>query len=98
MNPYPGKNSVIILDNAKIHHDENLIEILEELGCHIIFLPPYSPDLNPIETAFGTVKSWIKRNFNFMNVHTDPIHALMIAFAQITSEMATNYFKGSIYF
>ena len=45
MNPYPGKNSVIILDNAKIHHDENLIEILEELGCHVVFLPPYSPDL-----------------------------------------------------
>ena len=68
MNPYPGKNSVIILDNAKIHHDENLIEILEELGCHIIFLPPYSPDLNPIETAFSTVKSWIKRNRDFINV------------------------------
>jgi hypothetical protein len=97
MNPYPGKNSVIILNNAKIHHDENLIEILEELGCHIIFLPPYSPDLNPIETAFGAVKNWIKRNCDFMNVHTDPIYALMIAFV-LTSEMAANYFKGSIYF
>ena len=60
MNPYPGKNSVIILDNAKIHHDENLIEILEELGCHIIFLSPYSFDFNPIKTA-------VKINEDFIN-------------------------------
>jgi hypothetical protein len=33
-----------------------------------------------------------------MNAHTDPVHALMIAFAQITSEMSENYFKDSIYF
>jgi hypothetical protein len=98
MNPYPGNNSVIILDNATIHHDENLINILEELGCRIIFLPPYSPDLNPIETAFGTIKSWMKRNRDFMNVCIDPIHALMIACAQITSDMAKSYFQESVYF
>jgi hypothetical protein len=98
MNPYPEKNSVIVLDNAKIHHDENLVEILEELGCRVIFLPPYSPDFNPIEMAFGTIKSWMKRNRDFMNACIDPIHALMIACAQITSEMSRNYFQGSIYF
>jgi len=31
-------------------------------GMHIIYLPPYSPDLNPIETAFGCTKAWIRRN------------------------------------
>ena len=52
MNPYPGPNSVIVLDNAKIHHDEGLIEYLQAFGIHIEFLSPYSPDLNPIETSF----------------------------------------------
>jgi hypothetical protein len=31
-------------------------------GMHVVYLPPYSPDLNPIETAFGTAKAWIRRN------------------------------------
>ena len=57
MNPYSGDNSVIIIDNAKIHHDNELIALIEGLGCRIVFLPPYSPDYNPIETAFSTIKS-----------------------------------------
>ena len=56
MNPYPGDNSVIVMDNARIHHDNELITLLEGLGCRIVFLPPYSPDFNPIETAFLTIK------------------------------------------
>ncbi|GES85659.1 homeodomain-like protein [Rhizophagus clarus] len=43
MNPYPGDNSVIVMDNAKIHHDNELVVLLEELGCRVVFLPPYSP-------------------------------------------------------
>ena len=97
MNPYPGKNSVIILDNAKIHHNRELVEMIKELGCRVEFLPAYSPDFNPIETAFSTIKSWIKRNRDFMNAMNDPIHALMIACSQITSDMAAEYFRGSIY-
>ena len=45
MNPFPGKNSVIIMDNAKIHHDEALVESVEEISGKVIYLPPYSPDL-----------------------------------------------------
>ncbi|CAB4475156.1 unnamed protein product [Rhizophagus irregularis] len=56
MNPYPGPNSVIVLDNAKIHHDEGLIEYLQAFGIRVEFLPPYSPDLNPIETSFSVMK------------------------------------------
>jgi len=56
MNPYPGDNSVIVMDNAKIHHDHELVVLLEELGCWVVFLPPYSPDYNLIETAFSTIK------------------------------------------
>ncbi|PKB92966.1 hypothetical protein RhiirA5_304052 [Rhizophagus irregularis] len=57
INPYPGDNSIIvIINNARIHHDNELIVLLEELGCCVVFLPPYSPDFNSIETAFSTVK------------------------------------------
>ena len=57
MNPYPGDNSIIVMDNARIHHDNELRILLEGLEYHVVFLPPYSPDFNPIETAFSTIKS-----------------------------------------
>ncbi|GES83676.1 hypothetical protein SCP_1202740 [Rhizophagus clarus] len=71
MNLYLNDNSVIIMDNARIHHDEELIALLRGLGCHVVFLPPYFPDYNPIETAFSTVKLWIRRNCDFMEVFND---------------------------
>ena len=97
MNPYPGDNSVIIMDNARIHHDNELVELLEGLGCRVVFLPPYSPDFNPIETAFSNIKLWIKRNNNFMETCNDPIYALLVACSQITPQMAQSYFESSIY-
>ena len=97
MNPYPSSNSVIVMDNARIHHDANLISILEGLGCCVIFLPPYSPDYNPIETAFSVIKSWIKRNCDFMEACDDPIYSLLVACSQITPQMAQSFFRSSIY-
>ena len=97
MNPYPGDNSIIVMDNARIHHDDELIALLKELGCHVVFLPPYSPDYNPIEKSFSTIKLWIKRNRDFIEACNDPIYALLVACSQITSQMAQSYFESSIY-
>ncbi|GBC10864.1 hypothetical protein RclHR1_09970004 [Rhizophagus clarus] len=45
-----------VLDNAKIHHDQDLLDYLSAFGIKVEFLPPYSPDFNPIETAFSMIK------------------------------------------
>ncbi|GES91797.1 homeodomain-like protein [Rhizophagus clarus] len=97
MYPFPGPNSVLIMDNAKIHHNNDFINIVQELGGKVEFLPPYSPDLNPIETSFSVIKSWIKRHRDFMKNFDDPIHALMLACAQITLSEAMGFFSCSIY-
>ena len=47
---------VIILDNASFHKSKRTIEIIEDAGCKILFLPPYSPDLNPIEIFWANFK------------------------------------------
>ncbi|WP_420805316.1 transposase [Holospora obtusa] len=39
-------------------------ELIEFLGCQVIFLPPYSPDLNPIEKFLANMKRWIKKKIN----------------------------------
>ncbi|CAG8736501.1 2049_t:CDS:2, partial [Racocetra fulgida] len=51
--PYSHANSVLVLDNARIHHNSELIKYIEAFGYKIEYLPPYSPDMNPIETAFA---------------------------------------------
>ncbi|RHZ50686.1 hypothetical protein Glove_493g13 [Diversispora epigaea] len=97
MNPYPGKHSVIIMNNACIHHNAELIETIEALGCRVIFLLHYSPDYNPIETTFFTIKLWIKYNQIFMKSYNDPIYALHIACVQITTKMTKLFYTSLIY-
>ena len=60
--PFNGSNpqSVVVLDNASIHHVDGIISMIQEVGALVLFLPPYSPDYNPIEEAFGKVKVILK--------------------------------------
>lgn len=52
---------VVILDNAAFHKSRRAKELIESVGCRVIFLPPYSPDLNPIEKFWANMKRWIKQ-------------------------------------
>ena len=62
MNPFPQPNSILILDNARVHLIDDLVEYCwEHFNVVVIFLPPYSPDLNPIERVFGFAKACFKR-------------------------------------
>jgi transposase len=62
-NPYPGPRSVIIMDNASVHHAqiEGIKKACRAYGVWIRFLPPYSPDFNPIEESFADLKAYIRR-------------------------------------
>ena len=52
MNPYPYPNSVLIMDNCSIHHGGRVAELAEARGVRLLYLPPYSPDFNPLVAAF----------------------------------------------
>ena len=54
------KASILILDNASHHSKERLYEIADDYGVGIIFLPKYSPDLNPIEKYWANIKNWLR--------------------------------------
>lgn len=58
---YPGRNSVWILDGAKIHCHPSIVRYFRSLGILPIFLPAYCPFFNPIEYVFGIVKKHLKR-------------------------------------
>ena len=54
----PGQ--VVIMDNATFHKSEESQRLIKEAGCRILFLPPYSPDLNPIEIFWANFKKLIR--------------------------------------
>jgi hypothetical protein len=63
----------------------------------LLFLPPYSPDLNPIEESFSSVKAWIRRHWKHM-MHSDtPELDLLEACGHVTPEMAKGWFAHSGY-
>jgi transposase len=70
-NPRPGPRSVLILDNASIHKSPRLRELCEAYGVELVFLPPYSPDFNPIEATFHDLKAWIRRNYQLATDFVD---------------------------
>lgn len=59
--PKLTKPSVIVMDNAPFHKKAKIKKVLKKYGHVALFLPPYSPDFNPIENSFGIIKR--KREF-----------------------------------
>lgn len=54
-------SQIVIMDNASFHKSQKTIELVESANCRLIYLPPYSPDFNPIEQKWGHVKSKVKK-------------------------------------
>ena len=57
-NLWPG--ACVILDNLKAHHVAGVVEAIEAVGAKVIYLPPYSPDFNPIELFWSKIKKIIR--------------------------------------
>ena len=100
MMPFNGINplSVVILDNASIHHVESNVNLIESMGVKVIFLPPYSPDLNPLEPVFGKIKAILKENDSIFQVTSAPRVFLAMAFTMVTHEDCLNFSRHCGYY
>jgi transposase len=58
--PQLHEGDVVIMDNASFHKSKRTKELIEQAGCNVLYLPPYSPDFNPIEKFWGTLKQRIR--------------------------------------
>ena len=98
LQPFNGTNpnSVIVMDNASIHHTTEVVQALESLGLLIYFLPPYSPDLNPIEEAFSKVK-YILQASELSTPHEDLETLLLMAFSEITDTDCIGWMRHAGY-
>ena len=59
--PQLQSGDIVILDNLATHKSETAAQMLKAHGCWFLFLPTYSPDLNPIEMAFSKLKAHLRR-------------------------------------
>ena len=94
---YPGPRSVLILDNASIYKSTKLRSICEERGILLKFLPPYSPDFNPIENTFKDLKAWIKKNYRLAADFGEFSNFLEFAISQCKGFNARQHFQEAGY-
>ena len=71
--PQVKKKSIIVLDNATFHRKQVLRTLAKKRKCHILFLPPYSPDLNPIEKKWSNTKTFLRNNGKKFNTLQEAI-------------------------
>ena len=93
MVPFDGDspNSIVILDNCSIHHVRPVIDLFRDAGILVLFLPPYSPDYNPIELVFSKVKYFLKQHDDVLQAMDNPEPIIRSAFASITPQDCLNY-------
>jgi len=89
----PG--DVVVLDNLAVHKQPEIQLAIEAAGAHLRFLPPYSPDFNPIEQAFAKLKAWLRaaRPRSFDRV----CELLAAALRLFTPSECANYMRHSGY-
>jgi len=99
--PYNGANprSVVIMDNASIHSIQPVVDLINSSGALLIFLPPYSPDLMPIEECFSKVKAYIRSYDPIVSVFEDKeIEELILsAFSSVTKDDCEGWMRDCGY-
>ncbi|MGV4796185.1 IS630 family transposase [Rhizobium sp. F40D2] len=86
---------VVIMDNLPAHKTAGVRDVIERAGARLMFLPPYSPDFNPIENAFSKLKAMLRgRAERKVDALWDAVGALMPRF---TAAVCANYFKAAGY-
>jgi transposase len=93
--PTLSPGDIVVLDNLGSHKVAGVREAIEAVGATLLYLPPYSPDLDPIEQAFSKLKAWLRK----VAKRTIPTlwDAIGDALALFTPTECSNYFRNSGY-
>ena len=93
--PEIAPGTVVILDNLATHRNKEAAQALREHGCWFLYLPPYSPDLNPIELVFSKLKAHLRRIG--ARTFTDVFNAIGSICDLYEPAECWNYFKAAGY-
>ena len=93
--PTLKRGDIVVMDNLPAHKVAGVRDILEKVGAQLCYLPPYSPDLNPIENAFAKLKTLIRsaaeRTIDGLQ------NSIGNALEKFTKTECTNYFRHAGY-
>ena len=97
--PFDGANprSVVIMDNLAVHHTQEIIDLFMQAEVLLLFLPPYSPDLNPIEETVSFVKAYLRRHDTLLQTTINPVNIIKAAFNSISPDHCTSWIAHSGY-
>jgi transposase len=86
--PTLKKGDVVIMDNLRVHHIEQVAVVLKPVGAGVLYLPPYSPELNPIEEMWSFTKSIFK------SMESRTISAYIDTMNKVTELVTAKKIKG----
>jgi transposase len=89
--PTLHRGQVVVMDNLTAHKGERIRELIEGQGCELVYLPPYSPDFNPIEEAFSKIKGLLRKAE--ARSREALLEAMGIAISALSAEDARGYFE-----
>jgi transposase len=94
---WPEPKSVLIMDNASFHRTDEVKHLCADAGVKLIFLPPYSPDLNPIEEFFAQLKARVRRKVRTRDAGVDFAEFLEACVNEVGSDVtsARGHFKNA---
>jgi len=92
--PALQSGDVVVMDNLSSHKVNGVRELIQKAGAEVLYLPPYSPDLNPIEKAWAKLKQLLRSAKARTQEALD--HALAEALRLITADNARAWFRHSI--
>jgi transposase len=93
--PTLRRGQIIVVDNLSAHKGERVRELIEARGCELLYLPPYSPDFNPIEEAFSKIKGLLRKAQ--ARSREALVEALGRAISAVSAMDARGFFKHSGY-
>jgi transposase len=89
----PG--DIVVMDNLAPHKSEETLALIEQAGAQALFLPAYSPDLNPIEKMWSKIKQLLRSAE--ARTHPDLLHAIAAALQRVTPNDAAGWFASCGY-
>jgi len=85
------EGQVVVMDNLGAHQPKKGRELIEERGAELVFVPSYSPDLNPIEQAFSKIKNILRKLG--ARTHEALLEAMEEALSKVTPAEAAGWFN-----
>ena len=86
---------IVVLDNLSAHQGQQTLDLIEQAGAELRFLPPYSPDLNPIEKMWSKVKTFLRATK--ARTEEELYQAIRMALGTITPQDAEGWFRSCGY-